>query len=268
VRDISASMLPTASRTISGRAVVYDRIPDFTLGWDSFNHYNTDVYSFDTGVFRAYNNGTIYGQEAYTLPDDLGTWGAYISGADPEGIISVCDGHIFYQKSDGGVYRHRISDGAETYYDSFDAPVAIAAVTADSFYVLYRVNWLQYRIKLYPGGSSWHGSVYGHGDNWPLHAFDAIQLDDVDYIYYQEPADKNARYIKRIGNSWSDANLVFPLDVVDDTFSFRLGSASVINNKAVIVGTMIRNNSLMKIYTFGPEQFTIGREMYIGEGSG
>ncbi len=40
----------------------------------------------------------------------------------------------------------------------------------------------------------------------------------------------------------------------------------MIDNRLVIVGTLIRDEGIMKIYAFGPEHFSLGREMFIARG--
>lgn len=170
-------------------------------------------------------------------------------------------------RANGNVVRRSISDGSESVYVTFQSEVGLAAVSDTEVYILEKVNSTMYTVSRYNSSgkvSEWHGAVYGER-NYPG-TFDAVRLADGDYIVYQTELGKNARIIKYADSVWSDSELVYPIDVVDDTSSFRLGGVSSINGRLVVVGIIARENYKVKIYTIGPGHFTHGREWFIDEG--
>ncbi len=67
------------------------------------------------------------------------------------------------------------------------------------------------------------------------------------------------------GPSWSEIRPVIPLDIVDDTSSLLLGGVNTINGEIVFTGILKRPLGLnAQVYSFGPEHYTMGRDLYIG----
>ena len=286
-------MLPTNSRVIDGRAVVINRLPHFehmddytsrdqiVPGRSQFFHAHDSALHGD-GIVRVASISEKYDgiPEIYTRHYDIYALSTmdtqfdiclYATGDQlfPRSGMAVFDGQMFFHEINGNVSTRYFLHSSYNNVTLFNQPsvVGMGAVSVDELYVTYALSETTQTIRLFDRrtGTFTHtfdGAIYGEEmEGMP---FDAVRIGDTDYIAYQ--SGKNARIISRRGNVWSESKLIFPLDVVDDTFSFTLGSISEINNRLVVVGLLKRNNTLMKIYTIGPEHFTLGREMFIAEG--
>jgi hypothetical protein len=111
----------------------------------------------------------------------------------------------------------------------------------------------------------WYGRVY---DTVPAKYMDAVRIGNVDTIYMTEEAGGRTVYVKNEAGAWSEKRFVIPLDVIDDVSSFRLSSATVLNGKPVVCGALSRSYGVpMHIYTFGPDRYTLGRDLFIGSQS-
>lgn len=270
MRDIPAGMIPGNVREISSYAVVRNRLPVFEELHDkSYLFYDHDVAIYGTGVYRVASMPSRANDVAYLhtleIPDlnnvplslistNIETW--------PYSGVSICDGNIFYHKVNGDIVRRDIATGTELVYTNIQSDVGLAAVTSTELYIMYYASGTTCRIQARNGVgliSEWDGAAYG--ERILPSTIDAERLEGVDYIVWQNSEKRNARMIKRVGHVWSESWPVFPLDVVDDTFQFRLGGASIVDGRFVLVGTLVRDRSSMKIYTIGPERFTAGREM-------
>lgn len=268
-------MIPGNIREVSGYAVLRNRLPVFTSNPETQYYFHAhDVAAQGTGVYRAASVspsldavptlrvGEIL--DLASIPTALIDTGITLW---PTSGISVYSGYIFCHKANGDIVRREIATGTEVVYLNQLSDVGIAAVSASEIYVMYPLSDSTYAIGLHNGTgwvSTFDGAVYG--EDLVAAALDAERINGVDYILWQNDAKTNARIIQRIGQVWSDSELVFTLDVVDDTFQFRLGSVSVIDGRLVVVGTLVRDNTLIKIYTLGPNHFTLGREMFIAKG--
>jgi hypothetical protein len=253
---------------------VKNRLPNFTPDSDEpLQFYAHDAALRGTGVYRAASASadgiaapTLYTQNI-TDVSSRPFWVNTNIALTPASGVSVTGNYIFMHKNNGNVVRRAISDGAETEYLTSLSEVGLAAVSDTEVYILEKVNSTMYTISLYNNTgkvSEWHGAVYGERE-YPG-TFDAVRLADGDYIVFQTELGKNARIIKYADTTWSDSELVYPIDVVDDTSSFRLGGVSSINGNLVVVGIITRDNYKVKIYTIGPKHFTHGREWFIDEG--
>lgn len=284
-------MLPGSVREISGYGVLRNRLPQFeqlddylwnngVISTKAVSFHAHDVFPIYSGVIRvaniAYSSSGVpelhlkYISDMSQISEDAST---FLSPTGdlcfPLSGVAINGTQMFWHDANGNVTSRVYTDGAAQNEVLFNqlSDVGMAAVSEAELYVNYALSETTRTIRLFnrTTGSFTHtfdGAVYGeHMAGMP---FDAVRIGDTDYIVYQ--SGNNARIIKRIGDVWSESNLVFPLDVVDDTFSFTLGSASAINNRLVIVGLLRRNKSQMKIYTIGPEHFSLGREMFIAEG--
>jgi len=266
------SFTPASVRTIAGRLVVKQRLPEFSEYLDD----SLEIYAHDCCI----RNGEIFravcGAPDEATPPTLQT--EVVSepkvGFTDTGVglfegsgLSLSENYIFIHKADGTVVKRSIADGSETPLFANAYPVGIAAVSDTEYYVLRRVSVYQYQITYYVDAVEtdlWHGSVYGERSVPGM--FDSVRLNGVDYIAYQTDGGLNARIVKRENGLWSDSDFIYPLDVVDNTSQFRLGGLSVIDGRLVVVGVISRNNYKVKIYTIGPDHFSHGREWFIAEG--
>jgi hypothetical protein len=275
MRTISEAMLPAAVRTVESRAVVKNRLPVFAQSKDRpLMIYAHDVVVRASKIYRAASAAsdvgiapTLHTQEIEypntTHPGFINTGVVLMKGSG----ISVSNNYIFMHKADGAIVRRSISDSSLVTLTTSAVPVGLAAVSDSEVYIFYKVSNTTYGIALRDLSglvSTWHGSVYG--ERFYPGAFDADRIGNTDYIIYATADKKNARMIRRYGEAWSDAEAVFPIDVVDDTSQFRLGGVSVLNDQLVITGILSRPDYRMKIYTIGPDHFTLGRELFIAEG--
>jgi hypothetical protein len=181
--------------------------------------------------------------------------------------ISLFGDYVFIQKSTGAIVRRHLDTSAETAYLTVASAVGLAAVSATDLYVLQKLSDTTYKLGVYNTSGliyEWSGAVYG--ERVIPGVLDAERISGIDYIVYQTELGRNAKIIKRNGAIWSDSENIFPIDIVDDTSQFRLGGASTINGKLVVVGMITRSGYHMKVYTIGPEHFSSGREMFVVEG--
>lgn len=280
MRDIPIKMLPGIVREIGGYAVLRTRLPVFSEGSDTdFYFHAHDADGFGTGVFRAASVSPLSGatSKAYLYTKtitNLVNINSIAIRLENTGIqtyplsgLSVRNGYLFYHKANGDVVRRNLSTQVESVYFNMLSDIGIAAVSDTEIYVTYAITPTTYTVRRHNGSSftsTWSGAIYG--DGFIPSSLDAERINGVDYILWQNADKRNARILSCKGSSWGDSQLILPLDVVDDTFQFRLGSASVIDNRLVVVGTLVRNGASMKIYTFGPEHFTLGRELFIARG--
>lgn len=281
----NVTFTPANYRTVSARAEIFKEIPVFESAVlaETNNHvdpiqsyiaYDADDSSY--GIFRvAVING---GYLAFQMLDDLDEppdW--IVTGLTVIGRPGVYQNYLYYQTSDFKVYRSRWLVGG-----TFDTPVELpittthtlsfAPVGIDKFYYQYIETAGVKRIALFYDDVSylWDGCVYGEDlDN---DRFDAITYDGIDYIYTTETKSGRIVYLTNSNDIlapedndiFSELKYVFALDVVDDTSMYRLECAKVINNKAIIVCQIKRTNGpSMTAYSFGPDEWSLGREMYI-----
>lgn len=280
MRTVPSQMLPGAVREIGGYAVLRNRLPVFSEGNDTDYFFHAhDVDGYSTGAFRAASVSSLnrVTDEAFlytkNIPN-LSNVNSILIRLESTGIqtyplsgLSVRSGFLFYHKANGDVVRRSIATQDESVYFNMLSDIGIAAVSDTEIYVIYRLTDTTFTVRRHNGSgwaSTWSGAIYGEG--FVPASLDAERIDGVDYILWQNADKRNARILRCKGSAWGDSELVLPLDVVDDTFQFRLGSVSVIDNRLVVVGTLVRNNSSMKIYTFGPDHFTLGRELFIARG--
>lgn len=202
--------------------------------------------------------------------------------------VAVYQNRVFYHGSDGWFYYRDFNPVAKTFGSAvewspwpsynYNYKVAFAPVNSHEVYILWQeagtpyIHSVSYReltgATLWDGVvDTWHGVVYGTSARDPR-AFDAERLGSSDYIFVTDMETLRAQYIKRDGgNFWSDMNLVVPLDIVDDTSSFKMGGVSLVNGKLVVSGILRRPQGLRAhVYMMmeNGDHFTMGREFYIG----
>lgn len=276
---------PSDSRIVSARAEVFREIPVFESAVlaetnnhedpiQSYTAYDADDSSY--GIFRvAVING---GYLAYQMLDNLDIppdW--VVTGIAVIGRPGVFHNYVYFQTPDFKVYRRRWLLGG-TFEAAVELPItttytlSFAPVAIDKFYYQYIETPGVKRIGLFYDDETylWDGSVYGEDlDN---DRFDAITHSGIDYIYTTETKSGRIVYLTNNNNIlapennniFSELKYVFALDVVDDTSMYRLECAKVINGKAVIVCQIKRTNGpSMTAYSFGPDEWSLGREMYI-----
>ena len=273
MRTVPQEAISDTVREISSRGVVRQRLPRFNEEYDSdyfFHDHDVDVIS--GGFLRAASiSGTQNGFPRLFIrevnPEAI-TPGLVDLGIPltPLSSVSVYGEYLFYHKENGDVVRRHLN-GSEEFYFSHQSDVGLAAVSEMELFAIDALNPTTFRIRLHDGADwvdEFPGAIYGEG--FAPSSLDAVRIDGVDYLVWQTADKRNARTLRRTGDVWSESELVLPLDIVDDTFQFRLGGASVIDGRMVLVGTLIRNENVIKIYTIGPDQFTLGREVFIAKG--
>jgi hypothetical protein len=119
--------------------------------------------------------------------------------------------------------------------------------------------------------SEFPGAVYG--DMQHPYRFDAEFYDGQAYIFTTDSTHGRPLLIKTypkllLGayqiNEWSDAEYIFPLDVLDDTSYMKLGAVTIIDDKLWVTGRMKRGENIeMDVYMYGDGHFSVGRDMYI-----
>jgi hypothetical protein len=192
---------------------------------------------------------------------------------------------IWYQKSNGdvcyieydqveeewGVEQVMTSDFAA--YVVTCAPPQYAEPLNGYCYIHYLEGIWGAIAKLNTNGDywMWNGRVYGNITT--ARYFDAVRIDDWDYLYFAD--DNNGRILttkcyRSAVDGYGDTSYVMPLDVVDDTSFLRLSYASKIDNKVWITGRLSRKSEYtvpvaFDVYTVGPDNFTMGRDMYIAQ---
>ena len=161
--------------------------------------------------------------------------------------------------------------------------IAIAPVNASEFFVQFfpytEVRDINYAVIQYwrmEGNTlyfhEFKGGIYGNMTH-PFR-FDAVQLGADNYVFTSDDEYGRPLMIKmqqvwaldtyQLGD-WSDGSYILPIDVLDDTSYLKLGGASVINGQIWVTGRLKRSANIeMEIYMYGDGNFSIGRDMYIG----
>lgn len=271
----NVTFTPSNYRTANARAEIIKEIPVFsnTVLEENNNHEDPiqaytayDAEDSSSGITRvAIING---GYLAYQMFDDFDEppdW--IVSGFATIGRPGIYQDYIFYQTANYKVYRTRLVNGTlDTPVEIFTPTkaISIAPVSSTRFYYQYIETAGVKRIALFDTDTSylWEGAVYGEDlDN---DRFDAITYNGCDYIYTTETKSGRIVYLKNTNDIFGELKYVFALDVVDDTSMYRLECAKVINNIPIIVCQIKRTNGpSMTAYSFGPDEWSLGREMYI-----
>jgi hypothetical protein len=239
-----------------------------------------DACEYGTGILQAAvlksdPAGTIRFRYIADLDGVWPAWSTVRPSPDPIYHLALHAGRLFMSSTNLGVgfWRADYSNGAfygstsiARYDNCLLAPVSTndvyvlknttAAGKPYSYGKLMKVNmttWVE---------TPWYGRIY---DTTPARYMDAVRVGNVDYIYMTEEAGGRTVFVKNEAGAWSEKKFVVPLDVVDDVSSFRLSSATVINGKTLVTGALSRSWGVpMHIYTFGPDRYTLGRDLFIG----
>jgi len=161
--------------------------------------------------------------------------------------------------------------------------MAIAPVDQDEFFVQFfpytetrDVNHAVIQYWRIDGSDTYfhefRGAVYG--DMAHAMRFDAVQLGAYNYIFtsdneFGRPLMFKMQQLWSLGayqlGDWSDGTHIVPIDVLDDTSFMKLGGAEIINNQIWVTGRLKRGSDIeMEVYMYGDGNFSIGRDMYIG----
>jgi hypothetical protein len=291
MRDVPYTQALAPTREIGARLTFTDPrlrfqyVPTSEAPSD-FNLY--DACEYGTGILQAAvlksdPAGTIRFRYIADLNGVWPAWSTVQPSTDPVYHLALHAGRLFMSSTNPsfGFWRGDYAGGVFTggtsisrYDHSLLAPISTndlyvlkhntAAGKPYSYGKLLNVNMTTW------GETAWYGRIY---DTIPARYMDAVRAGNVDYIYTTEEAGGRTIFIKNEAGAWSEKRFVIPLDVVDDVSSFRLSSANVINGKVLVTGALSRSWGVpMHIYTFGPDRYTLGRDLFIGsqhiEGSG
>jgi len=161
--------------------------------------------------------------------------------------------------------------------------MAIAPVDEDEFFVQFfpytearSVNYAIIQYWRIVGNTTYFHEFKGgvYGDMTHAFSFDAVQLNEFNYVFTSDNALGRPLMFKmqqlwaldayQLGD-WSDGSHILPIDILDDTSYLKLGAASIIDNKIWITGRLKRGSNIeMELYMYGDGNFSIGRDMYIG----
>ena len=300
MRTVDTSVLNsiTHSRNIGARLTLRDTLLVFTekagaLAADLSilpNLFAHDSCAYGTGILRVASAGTSTSTRHlwYQYISNLsGTWPAWVDSGIVLGINckpGISNGRVFFHTFAGAI---KYADfGGSTFGTPVqlatgwypDTPVAFAPVSTTDVYVHWALvgpplvasntGYIEYWHLTGGTGytaSSWSGRIYGM--NQYTRAFDAERSGDTDYIYLTDNDEKRTLLLTCVsaGPSWSEIKFVIPLDIVDDTSSLLLGGVNTINGEIVFTGLLKRPLGLnAQVYSFGPEHYTLGRDLYIG----
>ena len=295
MRTVSSEALGalTNVRTINGYAVVRDNRLRFTERDTSHdsplpNLWLIDSYNYGTGILRVANawdigNGqwSLYYQ--YVSNPEMETqWPAWVNTARAlkEGSVpGVYEGRLFYQGSNNTLYRADFNGSTLSAATSITGgtamPAAIAPVSLTEFYLMNTyvgtVDGYSYIYLRNTSGSllqTWPGRVYYTSTSTPT-TFDAERLNGVDYIYVVDKDDRRTWALTQINGAWSEFQPLIPMDIVDDESLFRMAGVAQIDGKLFITGKLYRSyGSALDVYTIGPDNYTMGRDMYVWPGNG
>ncbi len=280
MRETNFTQALTSSREISARATITDILMRFYVvqASESITIASTDselvganllriaIQATTNQLFYAYHTSSASGFASTTWIDTTRT--AYAGSR-----AGLYGSRLFYQAASGTIYYTDYSSGWSADVSTGitnSAPVSIAPVSATEFYVVQLdtdgVHDYQMRRIFYHTTAGTTSEYFGrlYGDQSTKNIVDSVRLNGIDYIYLLDNTDKRTVYIKRHGALWSEVKQVVPMDIVDDITSFIMSSATVINNIVVVTGVLSRSyGSPMHVYMVGPEEFTVGKEMFI-----
>jgi hypothetical protein len=291
MRDVPYTQALAPTREIGARLTFTDTrlrfayvpTPEAPSDYDLYDacEYGTGI--LQAAVLKSDPSGTIRFRYIADLNGVWPVWSTVRPSTDPIYHLALYAGRIFMSSTNPsfGFWRADYSGGAFSgntsiarYDNSLLAPVSTndlyvlhsttAAGKPYSYGKLMKVNMTTW------GEIPWYGRIY---DTTPARYMDAVRVGNVDYIYMTEEEGRRTVYVKNEAGNWSEKKFVVPLDVVDDVSSFRLSSANLINGKTIVTGALSRSWGVpMHIYTFGPDRYTLGRDLFIGsqhmEGSG
>ena len=275
MRDVTFD--PSLSRSIAARLRIDDERVRFSSVLTSETYTNSyyDAEDYNSGILRVIQEGTrLYSQ--YVQDGVFPAWVYIVSGVGSTDKPALFGNKLFYRNVGAHIVT-RTFDGAAWSAETDTGVVvnsfcAVAPVSATEFYVLDKLATESsayryvHRLRYWNGStlSTWDGRFY----NSDTRFFDAVRVNSADYIYAYEQNGRGV-YLKKVGNNWGTLQPLIPMDVIDDIFSYHPNLVSVINGKVWITGVMTRGETMvpLHIYMQGPEQPTLGRDMFIWKGS-
>jgi len=279
----------TYDREISGRLIARDVRLRFTeIPYAAFDHeiaLNLNSYDADTynnGILRVVNAGSTLKYCYVTDPASPPVWKSSGIALKANSKPGVHKNRIFYQASNGSVYYTDFNGTSlgtpvnlnlTEWHSSYVA--AIAPVAPDFIYMFFKYANGTAEIVFFDLQDreirAWHGMVWDAPEI--ARSFDAERLDGRDYVFFTDREGKRTQQvsctkIRETGYTFwmADARQVVPLDIVDDTSFFQVSAVTMINGRMMLTGVLSRTGAgRMHIYSFGPDHYTMGRDMYIGE---
>jgi hypothetical protein len=230
-----------------------------------------DACAYGTGILRVTNVGNVL----YTqyVSDVHGVWPSWTNtgiALYASSVPAVDGGYVWYQKADGYLcYRNYPAWSTEVNPNKQFLTATTVAPIANRAFVMYKIATGTYEIT-YALGFASRFTLIGPT---VLPRFDAVNFDNKDYLYTM---DRDAGRIVEIvhagaGGSGQDIygvpKSIVPIDAIDDVYGLKLGYAGIVDSKVVVTGKLTRTSDdtpvTMDIYTAGPENFTLGNEMFI-----
>jgi hypothetical protein len=236
-----------------------------------------DACNHGTGILRvtSYSN-TLYTQYVASIHAPWPTWTnsgiALYTGSRP----AVDSSYVWYQKSNGQIcYRNFSNWAVEVVVGSLPGATALAPISTTCFALWQRTPGSNsYEIRSMSGTESCQYMLY----NLPgMPRLDAVSFSNKTYLYTTDQATGRIVEIQHSGggangkDSYGVLKPVIPIDAIDSEHSFKPGYASVIDNKVVVTGCLVRTSDdatvVMDVYAAGPEFFSMGKEMFIKDGT-
>lgn len=302
MRDISAQTMAQLDldRVINARITVRDLMPRFTedaitdTTVASATCYDSDYTG--SGLLRVANVGGALYHQYSTSWSSFGSWTNSSIALKANSGVALYGNRLFYQDSAGQFRRRDWSGsawGAATAFSPSGMNTGLVAgfapVSATSVFCIQSevnvasgIGNLYHSTIFYYDGSvtkTWPGVLYDV-ETYPHNEFDAIRMtnpnsQNKDFVFFASGESRKAEYITFENDDWGQRRDVFPLDFIDDTSQFRLGSVTEINNTLWVTGRLVRGAGTdLQVYSRGFEDgdwdahFTLGREMFICEHSG
>jgi hypothetical protein len=289
--DVLTAM--THVRTPSSSVIIRDKRLRFANSVSrpgpAYLSYDADLFTYNSTLrlLRAWVSTS--GYLCYqVITDPTTTWPTYITSSetvDPGTMIGVYANRIFFiiptthemKYSDVIWTTSWVLDSSvhSLVYFTGMTSVALAPVLGGYVYYLYKQTGNNYgkigRLFITDHSTvEWPGRVYDTAATFQ--AFDAESSTEGDYIYYEDKTDTRPWYL--IGSYgagglglWSDPKPVLPIDVLEDSATFKMGKVSNISSSLFVSGiydSHLRSTHLpMHIYTMGPAPHTMGRDKFI-----
>jgi hypothetical protein len=242
-----------------------------------------DSCAYGTGILRVTNyNNTLYTQE---VPDvHLSTWPNWVSrgiGLMAGSRPGVDGGYVWYQKTASAVLHYRAQSNwsveVEGRGDGDGNPEILAPIRNERCYSMYTFgNHIRFSLGVdAPSDTFWMTRpeyLYGVTQL----RLDAVNYSNdanhpVDYVYF---TDRDAGRIMEMRvvptddyAEWGQPRPIIAIDAIDEVYGLNLHGAEMIDGKVVVTGRLTRTSDgdpvSMDVYTFGPEDFSLGRDMFI-----
>lgn len=218
----------------------------------------------------------LYYQHITPAQLDTASWPAwtYLVDIETDSKPAIFSNRLFYKHvSDGDWYYRDYSAGFGAATSFHTGGEAAAPVSTSEVYIMTQeggvsVFYNSILRKTIGGGTvAWNGRVYN--TTAQVRRFDAIRSNGIDYVYFSDADEDRTMYLRVDGSNWSQVKPVIAIDIVDANSNFTLHGVSEIDGRVVLVGGLSRfqdadNSKKMLIYSWGPENYSLGRDMFIG----